>query len=59
MQAEDEAAVAAALALTSHGIEFADALHLASRPPGASFVTFDKVFVRRAKRAAVSDISSI
>jgi predicted nucleic acid-binding protein len=59
VRAEDEPAVAAALALTAHGIEFADAFHLASRPPGASFVTFDKVFVRRAKRAAVSDISSI
>jgi predicted nucleic acid-binding protein len=59
VQAEDEPAVAAALALTAHGIQFADALHLASRPPGASFVTFDKTFVRRAKRAAVSDISGI
>jgi hypothetical protein len=59
VQAEDEPAVAAALALTARGIQFADALHLASRPPGASFVTFDKAFVRRAKRAAVSDISGI
>jgi predicted nucleic-acid-binding protein len=59
VQAEDEPAVAAALALTSHGIEFADALHLASRPAGASFVTFDKAFVRCAKRAAVTGISTI
>jgi len=59
VQAEDEPAVAAALALTAHGIEFADALHLTSRPPGASFVTFDKAFVRCAKRAAVSGISGI
>ncbi len=59
VKAEDEPAVAAALALTAHGVEFADALHLASRPPGASFVTFDKAFVRCAKRAAVSGISGI
>lgn len=32
---EDESSVAAALALTVHGIEFADAMHLSSRPPGA------------------------
>jgi predicted nucleic-acid-binding protein len=59
VQAEDEPAVAAALALTAHGIEFADALHLTSRPAGASFVTFDKAFVRCAKRAAVPDVSAI
>jgi len=34
VHAEDEAAVAAALVLTEHGIDFADALHLSSRPPG-------------------------
>jgi predicted nucleic acid-binding protein len=59
VHAEDEPAVAAALALTAHGIGFADALHLSSRPDGATFVTFDKDFVRRAKGAAVSDISGI
>jgi predicted nucleic-acid-binding protein len=56
---EDESSVAAALALTAHGIELADALHLSSRPPGAAFVSFDKAFVRRAKRAGVSDVSSM
>src|SRR6266581_2727110 len=59
VQAEDEASVAAALALTTHGIELADAMHLSSRPPGAAFVSFDKSFVQRAKRAGVSDISGI
>ena len=48
---EDEPSVAAALALTVHGIELADALHLSSRPPGAVFVSFDRSFVRRAMRA--------
>ena len=59
VQAEDEPTVAAAFALTAHGIDIADALHLASRPAGASFATFDKAFVRSAKRAAVTGISGI
>jgi len=54
VRVEDEPAVAAALALTANGIEFADAMHLTGRPPGAAFVSFDKAFVRRAKRAGVS-----
>ena len=53
VHAEDESSVAAALALTTRGIEFADALHLCSRPPGAAFVSFDKSFVQRARRAGV------
>jgi predicted nucleic-acid-binding protein len=59
VQVEDESSVAAALALTAHGIEFADAMHLGSRPRDASFVSFDKSFVQRARRAGVSDISYI
>ena len=52
--AEDESSVAAALALTAHGIELADAMHLSSRPPATAFVSFDKSFVQR---AGISDIS--
>ena len=59
VHAEDESSVAAALALTAHGIELADAMHLSSRPPGAAFVSFDQSFVQRAKRAGVSDVSGI
>jgi predicted nucleic-acid-binding protein len=59
VHAEDEASVAAALALTSHGIELADAVHLSSRPPEAAFVSFDKSFVQRARRAGVSGISGV
>ncbi len=59
VHAEDEAGLAAALAFTTHGIEFADALHLASRPPGASFVSFDQSFVRRARRAGARDVSGL
>lgn len=57
--AEDEASVAAALALSAHGIELADAIHLSSRPPGSTFVSFDRSFVRRARRAGASGISGV
>src|ERR1035438_8135691 len=56
---EDKASVAAALALTVHGIELADAIHLSSRPPGALFVSFDRSFVRRANRAGVTGVSDV
>jgi predicted nucleic-acid-binding protein len=56
---EDKSAVAAALALTANGIEFADAMHLTGRPPGAAFVSFDRTFVQRAKRAGVAEISGM
>jgi len=56
---EDEPSVAAALALTVHGIELADAMHLSSRPPGAVFVSFDQSFVRRARRVGAADVSGM
>jgi predicted nucleic-acid-binding protein len=59
VHAEDESSVAAALALTARGIEFADALHLCSRAAGVAFASFDKSLVQRARRAGVSDISNI
>jgi predicted nucleic-acid-binding protein len=59
VKAEDESSVAAALAIVAHGVEFADAMHLGSRPPGGQFVSFDKSFVQRAKRAGAPDISVI
>jgi len=54
---EDKPSMAAALQLTVHGIELADTIHYVSRPPGAMFVSFDKSFVRRAKRAGETDVS--
>jgi predicted nucleic-acid-binding protein len=54
---EDEPAVTAALALGTHGVGFADAMHLSSRPPGARFITFDKALVRGAKRAGALGVS--
>ena len=56
---EDEPSVASALALTVHGIEFADAIHLSGRPPGTVFVSFDQSFVRRAKRAGATQVSGV
>ena len=56
---EDEPSVAAALRLTEHGVELADALHLSSRPSGAAFVSFDQSFVRRATRAGAIKVSGV
>jgi predicted nucleic-acid-binding protein len=55
---ENKASLAAAMALREKGVELADAIHLSSRPEGATFVSFDQAFVRRAKRAGVADIFS-
>ena len=54
---EDRAAVDQALSLVDHGLEFADALHLASAPDGARFVSFDRAFIRRSRRAGVPGVS--
>jgi len=54
---EDKPSIAAAVELTAHGIDIADAIHLTGRPAGAAFVSFDQAFVRRARRAGVSEIS--
>jgi predicted nucleic-acid-binding protein len=56
---EDKPSMAAALALTAHGIELADAIHLSSRLPGAMFVSFDQAFVRRARRAGAIGVSGV
>src|ERR1017187_3013898 len=59
LHTEDESAVAAALALSAHGVESADAMHLTSRPLGAVFVPFDRSFVRRANRAGATGVSGV
>lgn len=56
VRAEDEQAVIDALAMTDHGIDFADALHLSSRPRHVVFHSFDGKFVRRATRAGVDGV---
>ncbi len=50
VHAEDENCVISALELMEQGIEFADAMHLCSTPPGVKFTSFDRKFVRRADR---------
>ena len=59
VHSEDKPSMVAALALTIHGVELADAIHLSSRPPGAVFVSFDRSFVRRANRAGATDVSGL
>ena len=56
---DDKPSLAAALALAARGIELADAIHLTGRPPGAAFVSFDRSFVRRAKRAGATEVSGV
>lgn len=53
---ENKTALATSLLL--NGVEIADAIHLSSTPEGATFVSFDQAFVRRAKRAGVANIFS-
>jgi predicted nucleic-acid-binding protein len=57
VSSEDKPSLAVALTLAAHGVGLADAIHLSARPPGAPFVSFDRAFVRRAKRAGVAAIS--
>ena len=59
VRVEDAASIAEALALTEHGVELADAMHLTSRPSSVRFVSFDKSFVKRAKRVGVRNISGM
>jgi predicted nucleic-acid-binding protein len=56
---EDEDSLKTALSLMSHGIDPADAMHLASTPAGSSFATFDRDLVRKAKRAGASNVSAL
>ena len=56
---EDKLSMAAALALMAHGVELADAMHLSSRPPGASFVSFDQSIIRCARRAGATGVAGV
>ncbi len=57
VEVEDTTEVSLALRLFGEGVDFADAMHLCSRPEGADFITFDEALVRRARRAAIGAIS--
>jgi predicted nucleic-acid-binding protein len=52
VRCEDAAVVSKALEWLHAGLDFADALHLASSHMAISFATFDRAWVRRAKVAA-------
>ncbi len=54
---EDHDTILEALALVTSGVQIADAIHLMSRPPGATFLSFDKALVRRAQRAGVESVA--
>lgn len=56
---EDLPCVDAALELRSAGLDFADALHVCSRPSEVPFMTFDKTLVKRAQRAGLSGVSEL
>ena len=56
VQCEDESGVVHALALFAQGVDIAEAMHVCSRPAGASFLTFDRLLVKRARRAGVLGI---
>lgn len=56
---EDSPLVAKALAWTQRGLEFADALHLASSGAAARFVTFDKKLAKRAAGAVSIPVECI
>jgi predicted nucleic-acid-binding protein len=52
VRCEDEAAIVEALRWATEGLDFADALHLASAGSAEGFATFDADLVKRAKSAA-------
>lgn len=51
LQVEDRGAVLRALSLFEAGVDFADALHLASSSEADSFATFDRTLAQRAGKA--------
>jgi predicted nucleic-acid-binding protein len=57
VRVEDPAAVSKALGWASSGMDFADALHLASNGESAKFVSFDGKLVERAKALGASGVA--
>lgn len=53
---EEPAEIAQALDALSHGLDFADALHLAKSAHCIAFVTFDRKLVRRAKAISATPV---
>lgn len=57
VRVEDPAGVSRALGWASLGMDFADALHLASRGESAKFVSFDEKLVKRAKGLGLGGVA--
>lgn len=53
VEIEDSFVVAQALTWFETGIDFADALHLASTPDASKFITFDKKLAKEAKQLKI------
>jgi predicted nucleic-acid-binding protein len=56
VKAEDPQAVTQALIWYQEGLDFADALHLASSAKADRFATFDKDFVKKASKLGSVDV---
>jgi predicted nucleic-acid-binding protein len=54
---EDPKSVTGALRLFERGLDFADALHIASSAQTERFVTFDTRLVKRARRASTLEVA--
>ncbi len=54
---EDPKSVTGALRLFERGLDFADALHIASSAQVERFVTFDARLVKRARRASTLEVA--
>ena len=57
LSVEDPKAISAALRLFERGLDFADALHIASSAQTDRLVTFDARLVKRAKRASTLEVA--
>lgn len=57
VRVEDPIAISKALGWASSGMDFADALHLASKTDSVRFVTFDGKLVKRAKTLGVNAVA--
>lgn len=55
---EDESLLAQALIWTENGMDFADALHLASAHSCRAFVTFDERLLRTARQLGAVDVKT-
>jgi predicted nucleic-acid-binding protein len=59
VRVEDPLQVARAFEWTALGLDFADALHLASSAGTNRFLTFDRSFARRAKKLAGVQVAAL